>query len=83
MASNLRMERIERILEELRYEITRGMMDGEIEETTVYQFVVPVSKELPGGVVLCQLRTRPMLAAQVHPDLFDPRLKVITGGRAS
>jgi hypothetical protein len=60
--SKYRMQRIERLLDELQYEITRGMMEGELEsETLQYHFYVPASKTLPEGVVWCRFETRPML----------------------
>lgn len=78
-SKNYRMERIERLLDELRYEITRGMMDGEIEESLGLNFIVPRSKEIPGGVVWCQFRTRPTPGVHVPPDLLrdGPKLRVV------
>lgn len=72
----IRKERIERMLMELRYEIERGMMEGEIDETLGFDFVVPISKSIPNGVVMCSFRTRPA----PHYMAFDhnePRLKVV------
>ena len=60
--TNVRWERIQRLLNELRYEITRGMLDGEVDETLGMEFVVPISRELKNGVVYCQFRTRPTLS---------------------
>lgn len=57
---NYRRERIERLLDELRYEITRGMMEKEVDESLVYVFFVPVSSTLKEGVVQCEFRTRPV-----------------------
>lgn len=66
---NYRRERIERLLEELRYEITRGMMEGEVDETLSLLFVVPASKSIPNGVVFCRFETRPMLRYMAAADL--------------
>lgn len=55
-----RKERIERLLDELKYEIIRGMMDGEIDERMEFTFVVPVSKTYRKGVVHCEFRTCPV-----------------------
>lgn len=71
---NYRMERIERLLHEIRYEVERGMMDGEIDETLGFSFVVPISKSMPRGVVWCEFRTRPTLNL---PHFHDPKLKVV------
>ena len=56
---NIRQERIDRLLQELRYEIERGMMGGEIEESLGFEFYVPLSKSIPKGVVYCRFETRP------------------------
>ena len=76
---NYRMERIERLLNELRYEITRGMMEGEIDETLGFTFIVPRSKQLPNGVVWCEFRTRPTPSLHVPPDMVrdGPKLRVV------
>jgi hypothetical protein len=78
-AVNIRKERIERLLEELRYEVTRGVMEGEVEEYLSFNFVVPVSKVITGGIVSCEFRTRPMTR---HSALFagidaDTGLRVV------
>lgn len=59
MNSAYRKERIERLLNELRYEVEVGMLHGEIDETIDFHFMVPVSKSLPNGIVVCQFTTRP------------------------
>lgn len=76
---NLRKERIERLLEELRYEIQRGMMDREIEESLGFRFIVPISNEIPNGVVLCEFRTRPMPSYNAigFDDPGKARLRVV------
>lgn len=78
MSVNLRQERIERLLQELRYEVERGMMEGEIDESMGFQFMVPISKQLQGGVVWCEFRTRPVHAHSVMMSGMEkPRLKVV------
>ncbi len=76
MADKYRWERIERLLHELKYEITRGMMEGEIDETLSYSFCVPTSKVTRDGVVICKFETRPTLSVFISPD-FAPRLKLV------
>lgn len=75
-----RKERIERLLYELRHEITRGMMEGDIDETMGFRFYVPVSKAIPEGVVFCEFRTRPTPRDQfafAAPENYEPRLKLV------
>ncbi|WP_223621187.1 hypothetical protein [Lysobacter sp. ESA13C] len=76
-----RKERIERLLHELRYEVERGMMEGEIEETLLFAFIVPIGKSLAGGVVRCEFRTRPTHFALFGPQ-SKPGLQVIDGGKS-
>lgn len=46
---NFRIERITKLLFELRYEVERGMMEREIDETLYFQFIVPISGGLRSG----------------------------------
>ena len=76
--TNFRMERIEKLLHELRYEVERGMMENDIDETVVFQFVVPISRSIHEGVVWCEFRTRPMhRAIALGQGHVEPRLKVV------
>ncbi len=76
-----RLERIERLLDELRYEVTRGMMDGECpDETMIFRFMVPVSKAIPDGMVYCEFRTRPVTREHgmfVGLEPLEPKLRVV------
>ena len=72
-----RINRIDTLLYELQYEITRGMMENDIDETMVYEFAVPVSRRLPGGVVLCEFRTRPVQHYIVTPDMHQSKLRIV------
>jgi hypothetical protein len=49
--TNFRQERIEKLLHELRYEVERGMMERDIDETMGFRFYVPISNAIPSGVV--------------------------------
>jgi hypothetical protein len=72
------MERIQKLLYELQYEVQRGMMEHEIDETLGFRFHVPVSRAIPDGVVFCEFRTRPMPRHMMHPDdPAGPRLRVV------
>ena len=75
-----RMERIERLLHELRYEVQRGMMEGEINETLSFAFYVPISKVLPDGMVFCEFHTRPVARWHIGAENLEPRLKLVSGG---
>lgn len=76
--TGFRRERIEKLLHELRYEVERGMMQGEIDETMGFQFIVPISKAIPDGVVFCEFRTKPMhRIVALGRGYEEPRLKVI------
>lgn len=78
---NYRMERIERLLHELRYEVERGMMNNEIDEHLGYRFCVPISRNIPDGMVWCEFRTRPLPHYAMHPDYDTPRLKIVKRGK--
>lgn len=74
-----RQVRIERLLKELEYEVTRGMMEREIDETLTFQFCVPVSQCIPGGMVRCRFVTRPVTGLFVGLDDYNtPKLKVVS-----
>lgn len=75
--SNIRWERIKRMLKELEYEVVRGMMEGEIDEQIGYRFIVPVSKNIRDGVVACEFRTRPVPRYHMAPDDLQPRLRAV------
>jgi hypothetical protein len=70
-----RLERIERLLHELRYEVERGMMEREIDETLTFDFYVPRSHSIPNGVVFCEFRCRPIPSIFMEPG--EPVLKVV------
>ena len=80
IGKEMRMERIKRIFSELRYEIERGFMEGEIDgETIYYSFVVPVSRCIPNGVVQCIFKSRPVPRDSMHEhdSQYEPKLKII------
>lgn len=71
-------ERVERLLKELQYEVTRGMLQGELpSEHMGFRFFVPVSKEMPNGIVACEFQTRPVPMGHYSPDDLEPRLRVV------
>lgn len=65
---NVRQERIAKLLRELEYEVTRGMLEKEIGEEMGFRFYVPVSSKIPEGVVFCEFKTRPVHRYMMHPD---------------
>ncbi len=81
--ANIRRERIERLLHELRYEIERGMMEREIDEQLTFRFWVPISREIRDGVVCCEFRTRPMHRYAMSPYDCQPRLRIVKSDNLS
>jgi len=76
--TNIRRERIEKLLQELRYEVSRGMMENEIDETLSFEFAVPISRAIPDGVVWCKFWTRPSPRhVVIGAQMAEPRLKVV------
>lgn len=75
--TSFRQERIEKLLHELRYEVERGMLEREIDETLTFRFYVPLSQAIPDGVVFCEFRTRPIHRYQMNAGDMEPRLKLV------
>lgn len=69
--SNFRRDRIEKLLHELEYEVTRGILEADIDEEMGFKFYVTMSRKKPGGVVLCEFRTLPIPAHSA--DLHNAR----------
>lgn len=83
-AEKMRMDRITYLWNELKYELSRGFMEQQIDETLSFKHVCPVSHVIPRGVVTVELRTRPITrdAVMVSPDYGQDgvgRLKVVKG----
>lgn len=75
---NVRRERIERLLHELRYEVERGIMEREIGEEMGFRFYVPISNKIPDGVVFCEFRMRPIVRrSMMYGEPIQPRLTVV------
>lgn len=81
--TNFRRERIEKLLHELRYEVERGMLEKDIDETMGFRFYVPLSSAIPDGVVFCEFRTRPVPRHAMHPDDLQPRLRLVPNVKRS
>jgi len=80
--TNFRLERIKKLLIELRYELERGMLERDIEEELGYRFIVPFSKHFKHGVLACEFRTRPVPREQVMAwEQDEPRLRLVKGGK--
>ena len=75
--TNFRRERIDKLLHELRYEVERGMMERDIDETLSFLFYVPISNAIPDGVVECEFRTRPIPRYMMDARDLQPRLKLV------
>lgn len=74
---NFRKERIEKLLHELRYEVERGILENEVDEQLGFRFVIPLSRSIQEGVVMCEFRTRPMHRYAVDTNDLQPRLRVV------
>ena len=76
---NYRMERITRLLHELRYEVERGLMEREIDETLKFEFIYPNSQSIPGGRVhgVFSLRPKHAYELRIGQEIDEPRLKVV------
>lgn len=81
--TNFRRERIEKLLHELRYEVERGMLERDIDETMGFRFYVPLSQAIPDGVVFCEFRTRPVPRHYMLGDDLQPRLKLVKSDQRS
>jgi hypothetical protein len=71
-----RQERIERLLSDLRYEIERGMMEGDVDEHLRFRFIVPTSRTFHDGAVECRFETRPVKHARFL-GIEEQRLRVV------
>lgn len=77
-STSFRRERIEKLLHELRYEVERGLMDREIDESMGFRFYFPISQSIPGGVVFGEFRLRPIPRHTMDPDdVSRPRLRIV------
>ncbi len=74
MSDNFRVERIKKLLQELEYEVKRGLMECEIEEEMSYQFIFPRSRRLSNGVVQCVFFMQP---TRDYPVYEQPYLKIV------
>lgn len=75
--TNIRLERIEKLLHELRYEVERGLHNREIDEHMTFQFIYPISQKIPNGSVVCRFEVRPMPMGRFMLEDREPRLKVV------
>jgi hypothetical protein len=80
-AAQMRLERIERLINELTYEITRGVMEREIEPDLEYTKVMPLqghSSKHDVALLTVNLRPYDRGPALGWPPR-KPRLRVIEG----
>ena len=64
--NNLRKERIERLLKELAQEVEMGVLREEIDELLTFNYLVPFSKNILGGVVKISFSTKPVSRALAY-----------------
>lgn len=74
---DFRKERIEKLLNELVYEVRRGIMEREIGEEMTFHYILPISNKIPNGVVVMRFITRPMPRDSYTPDPLPPRLHIV------
>lgn len=72
---DIRRERIERLLDELEYEVTRGVMEREIEPDLSFQKLMPGG---PAGTVGLAVYLRPVGREEHFPSM-PSRLRVVGG----
>ncbi|MFV1530634.1 hypothetical protein [Phaeobacter sp. JH209A] len=79
--ANIRRERIERLLRELEYEVTRGIMEREIEPEMGWSKILPGG---PTGTVIAEFRVRPRRSNEFSfDDRQEPRLRVVSDDSGS
>lgn len=71
---DMRRERIDRLLRELEYEITRGVMQQEIEPSFGFVRIMPGG---PTGEVTMRLEVRPSHGDPFFREDSRPRLRVV------
>lgn len=79
--ANYRAERIERLFRELKYEVTRGIMEREIDISIGFRFYVPNPDGGDSSPIRCEFRSEPDPYNFYGDETRDPQLKVIDGGR--
>ena len=77
MSKEFRMERIEKLLYELTYEITRGLHENEIDETMEFSKIHGKSRSIPDGVVRMHFSVRPIPRWHLFPSDHDAKLKIV------
>lgn len=81
MTDTYRKDRILRLFEELKYEITRGVMEHAISERLKFTFTVPVSAEGKDFAVAFTADLRPMPRWSVRNADETGRLRIIEGDK--
>ena len=61
-----RIHRIERLLNRLHREVVQGLADGDLDEAFNSRFLVPVGRNIPDHVMLCELRLRQVPAWEIR-----------------
>lgn len=75
MTDTYRKDRIERLLHELKYEITRGIVERDIEEQFHFQWMFPSMAD-SSKVVCCHFS----IERRYHHDI-PPLLHAVKGGK--
>lgn len=72
-----RIEKITQLLHELKFELERGFIEGDIDETITFEFVHPNSRSIPGGSVYARFQTRPSIHDGQTQKAGKPRLELV------
>lgn len=77
LPEGFRWERVKKLLDELRYEVERGLHENEIDEEFSYTFIYPLSRVKPDGMVRGEFRLFPIERYMVSPQDYQPRIRRI------
>lgn len=74
-----RKGRIEKLLAEVEYEITRGVLNRDIDEAMSFEFIIPVSTHGEDWCVQFVARMKPVPRWQIGNN--GRRLELLRGGK--
>lgn len=68
---NERMERIEKLLYALKYEVSIGIINNEIDENIQFRFIVNMSRTPDKDIVSCKFITKPVKFLDNHGNEYE------------
>lgn len=78
--SSSRIERIEKLMYQLRDEIEHGVIAGDINEKLAFDFYIPFSRRIKKGMVYCLFETKPIGTEMMNIDLVEKRMDLVKRG---